>query len=46
MASTPCPAAIDRTVEAGNATDFGTGKSSRTRRCRHFARQPWLAVAI
>jgi len=35
-----------RTVEAGSATDFGTGRASRTSRCRHFARQPWPAVEI
>jgi hypothetical protein len=45
-ASTPCPAAMDRTVLVGIDTDFGTGRSSRTSRCRHFARQPWLAVEI
>ncbi|MEZ5755024.1 MAG: hypothetical protein R3D90_09755 [Paracoccaceae bacterium] len=35
-----------RTVAAGSATVSGTGRSSRIKRCRHFARQPCAAVAI
>ena len=39
------PPAMARTVAAGSATVRGTGRSSRTSRCRHFARQPWRGRA-
>ena len=44
--STAAPCAMDRTVWNGSATVRGTGRSSRTRRCRHFARQPCVLAAI
>jgi len=40
------PAAMARTVWVGKATVIGTGRSSRTRRCRHFARHPCAAGVI
>ena len=40
------PAAIPRTADTGSATVRGTGMSSLISRCRHFARQPWVGVAI
>src|SRR3989338_1549326 len=44
--STALPAAIARTVAAGSAPVGGTGRPSRTSRCRHFARQPCAPVTI
>jgi len=41
-----CPAAMARTVSAGKATVWGTGRSSRISRCKHFARQPCRATLI
>ena len=40
------PPAIARTDAAGSATVSGTGRSSRTNRCRHLARQPCEVALI
>ena len=39
------PAAMRCTASNDSATVSGTGKSSRTSRCRHLARPPWRVVS-
>src|SRR6056297_4314019 len=38
------PAAMPCTASNDSAMVRGTGRSSRTRRCRHFARPPWVRL--